>query len=365
MLSKYLGLIKGSNFNFSVLFFSDSEIDFYSPRYINSVLHVFLVPFIATFGIIGNIYAVVLLIRSWSQLRGHHVPLIFLGIGDVIALITNLGLDRFWTGGLSIYLNRVYEIPLNMNDSLCIFLRATWSVGLSVSANFLCLIAIDRVMALYKPFFHRLHFTKHRLFLFSIFSLLFMALVCIIPISLTFGINRYGPTTKSCYIRNSIPSGIGILVQIIINLFVNGLTSCIVLLVLNSLIAMKIRKISKASIKLSAGEKEAKTSEIKASITLVFLAGTYLLCTIPKIVFYVGAFLVATELVKTDDVSASRRAWLSLAHMCDLMYFTNCSLNWIIYVARFDFLRPKCCSKTENKYKETSSVHTSSNTVSK
>lgn len=314
--------------------------------YANSIVHVYFGTPLVFLGIVGNLYAAGILVYKWKSLRAHQIPLFFLCVGDLLVIIFSLLYDRLWGNGFISYLNLDMELPNVISTASCKFFRLGWALGYCWSSNILILMGLDRVYSLYSPFTHRIHMTKKNMLLISVIVSVILFLISLILPIIT-EVNVY-PTRKNCYISQRYSRNVGIAVQIFVNLFMNGLISSVLLMICNALLGYKIIQISFRSSAMSGRENGPKPAEIKAAVTLCLMAALYLACTIPKIIYYLWAFLAVYKFV---SVPYQGFGWnlLGIAHLCDVLYYLNCCINWILYVARYDNLQPGFIAKKTPK----------------
>lgn len=323
----------------------------------NAIVHVYFGIPIVFIGIVGNTYAAGILCYKWKSLRGHQIPLLVLCVGDLMVIIFSLLYDRLWGNGFIPYYDLEIELPNVISTLSCKFFRFGWSLGYCWSSNILILMGLDRVCSLYFPFTHRVYMSKKNMLLICLlYSFILFLISLTLPIMTE--VNVY-PTRKNCYISQRFSKMAGIIVQIFVNLFMNGLLSSVLLMVCNTLLGYKIIQISTKSGAMSGRENGPKQAEIKAAITLCMMGGCYLVCTIPKIVCYLWAFLAVYQFVPTSSPSFG---WtmLSIAHLCDVLYYINCCVNWIFYVARYENMRIGFTTKKNPKSQITTTTDASS-----
>ena len=297
-------------------------------------LSIYYLPFIIFLGISTNILIIYIF---WIGTKKKSRQIIYLGAMALADIGNILVMGVFWfipTKGIPFITNgRYYFITINHSNFLCVFHRFLISFFSCLTSNYFVLISIDRVLAIYFPMKFKLIPIKYSWILVAIVAVLSFLLM--IPI--IFGLKWQ--VTKDYYLLCALK---GELYWRIYNiLFGNcGLVAAIIVVILNLALVIRLLQIKRFRRDLQEHHPNMEIfqkQEIPACILLILISFIFISLSLPMVVSNLLEFY--PQYVKGDTEAA--RYFYSIYDISWILFVTQCSANWIIYMCRMKSFREK------------------------
>ncbi|KAF7256892.1 hypothetical protein EG68_06279 [Paragonimus skrjabini miyazakii] len=121
----------------------------------------YVCPFIATFGLLGNLFIVIVFSREQPRTR-FSIYAISLAISNAITLITNTVLDDFLGRGLYYATNGEHHYKLDATSEFgCKFVEYLSNVMFFITSYIIVIFSLDRLLTIHRPIqFYSIHHKK-------------------------------------------------------------------------------------------------------------------------------------------------------------------------------------------------------------
>lgn len=295
-------------------------------------LSIFYLPCVVFIGMVCNILVVYVF---WVATKKKTRQIIYLGALAIVDIGNIVVMGVFWyipAKGLPFITNgRYHFLSMNVSNFLCVLHRFLLGFFSCLISNYYVLINADRVLTIYFPLKFRTLPNKYSWILVAI--VLAVSFFFVIPLLCN---AKWVVTIDDLVLCQSDGS---MLWKIHAVLFTNcGLLAGVVVILLNMALVVKLLQIKRSRRDLQGGSHihdKSDRKEISACIVLMLVSLMFITLSLPIVVSTLLAFY--PQFVEGSTKGA--RYFYTIYDICYILFLTQCSTNWIIYMCRMKSFR--------------------------